>query len=79
MERTVIVNGRVTDDRHIELDEPVTGLRGAVQVVLRHRTPPPAKQAESVFDVIARLAGGTRSKENIDRQVREERESWGDR
>ena len=34
---------------------------------------------DSVFDLVARLPPGTRTKEDIDRQVEEERAAWGDR
>jgi hypothetical protein len=79
MARAVVVTGKLSDVRHIELDEPVTEIEGAVEVVLRPRKTTPAGKTGSIFDLIARLPGGTRSKEDIDRQTREERESWGDR
>ena len=34
---------------------------------------------EDVFEMIASLAPGSRSKADIDRQIKEERSSWGDR
>lgn len=78
MNRTVVVNGRLADSTHVELDEPVTDIEGEVEVVLRPVKAKP-QTGESIFDLIARLPGGTRSKKDIDRQIREERESWGDR
>ena len=79
MERAVVVRGRLADSRHIELDEPVTELDGAVEVVLRPIPTRVEGEEEDIFDFIAKLPPGTRSKEDIDRQMREERESWGDR
>lgn len=79
MERAVVVTGKLSDVRHVELDEPVTEITGEVEVVLRPVKRKRAAKTESIFDLIARLPGGTRSKEDIDRQIREERESWGDR
>ena len=82
MERTegaVIIRGRLNDPSHIELDEPVTALEGPVEVVLRRVRSETEGQEEDIFDFIAKLPPGTRSKEDIDRQIREERESWGDR
>jgi hypothetical protein len=79
MERAVVVTGKLSDVRHVELDEAVTEIEGAVEVVLRPVKGRAAPAQESIFDLIARLPGGTRSKEDIDRQIREERESWGDR
>jgi len=78
MERTIVVNGRLSDSRHVELHGPVTDLEGEAEVVLRPAKAKP-QTGESIFDLIARLPGGTRSKEDIDRQIREERGSWGDR
>ena len=79
MERAVVVRGKLTDAQHIELDEPVTELQGLVDVVLRSVPSAADGQAEDIFDFIAKLPPGTRSKEDIDRQIREERESWGER
>lgn len=39
MSRTIVVSGRLSDSRHVELDEPVTDIEGPVEVALR-----PAKQ-----------------------------------
>ena len=75
----IVVQGILYDPRHIELAEPVTGLTGDVDVVLRSRRPIKKKSGETVLDVMRRLGPGTRSKEDIDRQIREERDSWGDR
>jgi hypothetical protein len=79
MENAVIVRGKMGDSRHIELDEPVPGLLGDVEVVLRPLANAPDATAPDVFDVIASLSPGTRSKEDIDQQLAEERASWGER
>ena len=79
MERAIVVRGKLTDAQHIELDEPVTELEGPVDVVLRGVPSDTGGQDEDIFDFIAKLPPGTRSKEDIDRQVREERECWGER
>jgi hypothetical protein len=85
MERAVIVKGRVTDSRHIELHEPVDDIAGEVEVTLR-----PLDQAREVeatdLDAIGRIEeewrakhpDRLRSKEDIDRYLAEERASWGD-
>lgn len=79
MERAFVVRGKLIDAQHIELDEPVTDLMGPVDVVLR-RVPADIKgQDEDIFDFIAALPPGARTKDDIDRQIHEERESWGDR
>ena len=79
METALILRGRLSDSRHIELDEPVTGMEGEVEVVLRSVVRPDRPGAVDVFELIAATIPGTRSKEDIDRQIEEERGSWGDR
>ncbi|MBF6560401.1 MAG: hypothetical protein IVW56_08940 [Candidatus Binataceae bacterium] len=76
MNRSIIARGRLSDPQHIELTEPVSEIRGEVEVLIRQL---PKAGAEDVFDLIAILAPGSRSKADIDQQIREERASWGDR
>jgi len=80
METAIIVRGRLSDSRHIELDEPVTELgNGDLEVVLRIAPGTQQKVQEDVFDLIARLPAGSSTKEDIDNDVKEERMAWGDR
>jgi hypothetical protein len=79
MEKAIVVRGKLSDPLHIELAEPVTELQGEVEIVVR---PVPSSRTHlhrDIFDFIASLPPGTRSKEDIDRQVQEERDTWGDR
>ena len=75
MERAVILKGRVTDDRHIELDEPLAEITGPVEVTLRP-VQTAEEESEDILDFLATLPPGTRTKDDIDRQIREERDSW---
>lgn len=79
MERAIIVRGTLSDPLHIELAEPVTGLRGEVEVVVRSVPDSQSQPRQDIFDFIAGLSPGTRSKEDIDRQIQEERDAWGER
>lgn len=79
METALILRGRLTNSRHIELDEPVPGIDGEVEVVLRRVVMPGRPGTVDVFELIATTAPGTRSKEDIDQQVADERGAWGDR
>jgi hypothetical protein len=79
MERAIVVRGRLADAQHIELEEPVTDIEGPVEVVLRSVPHEAENRGEDIFDFIAKLPPGSRSKEDIDGQIREERDSWGDR
>jgi hypothetical protein len=76
MERGVVVRGKL-HGRHIELDEQVDELDGEVEVFLRSvgATPRPP----DVLDVIASLPAGTRSKDEIDRQLADDRAGWNGR
>ncbi|MBK8256211.1 MAG: hypothetical protein IPK82_26525 [Polyangiaceae bacterium] len=65
--------------RHIELDEPVPNLEGEVEVMLRPVVKPTGAAGADVFDLIANAAAGTRTKQEIDQQIAEERSSWGAR
>jgi hypothetical protein len=64
--------------RRIELDEEVEDLEGEVEVVVR-----PAARTETAgerfLDVVGGLPAGTRSKDDIDQQLREARAEWNDR
>ena len=74
MERGVVVRGRL-HGRHIDLDEAVDALDGEVEVTVR----PFAGAHPTVADMLALVAtfpAGTRTKEDIDRQVAEEHVSW---
>jgi hypothetical protein len=35
MARAIVVRGRLNDPQHVDLDEPVSGIRGPVEVTLR--------------------------------------------
>jgi hypothetical protein len=72
MAKAVTVKGKLADPRHIELDEAVTELTGAVEVVLR---PVPAPSAvspagRSILGLCADL-GKAPSAEEIDEARRE--------
>jgi hypothetical protein len=79
MERAIVVRGRLSDERHVELAEPVSEISGDVEVVLRSIPGPRAGQHASILDLVAALPPGERTKEDIDRSLRAEREAWGDR
>jgi hypothetical protein len=79
MERIVTVRGKILDPRRIELDEPLADLRGDVEVVVKPAEVSSDVSSVDVFELISRLPPGRRSKSDIDRQMGEEREAWGER
>ena len=78
MHRSVIVRGRLSYPRHIELSEPVRGIDGDVEVEVSIRPVSEIKGAD-VFALIASLPPGSRAKAEIYRRIKEERASWNDR
>ena len=52
---------------------------GEVEIVLRRIKPLAKTKVVDVFELIAASSPGTRTKEDIDRQLTDERNSWGDR
>lgn len=79
MQKPIVVRGHLGGPRRIDLDEPVNEVTGEVEVTLRVIEPAPADSSQDVFEFLRSLPPGTRSKEDIDRQIAEERDSWGDR
>lgn len=78
MERAIIVRGRLNGPRRIDLDEPVDAVTSEVEVVVRSVEAKRVAAQRDIFDVIRSLPPGTRTKEDIDRQIAEERSSWGE-
>ena len=72
MSRTVVIKGPVVGPSTVELEEPLPDRTEEVEVVARVADRPGGK----LSDYLRGLPPGTRSKEDIDRQIREERDSW---
>ena len=75
MQRAVVVRGQLRGT-HIDLAEPIDQFDGEVEVTVR---PVPSVPTEDVFAFLRSLPPGGRTKEDIDRQLAHERDSWGDR
>lgn len=73
----VRVRGRL-HGKQIDLDEELDALDGEVEVIVRPITRA-APDTQDVFAFIRALPAGTRSKDDIDKQLAEERQGWGDR
>ena len=73
---TIVVDGRLTSPTQIELAHPVAVSAGDIEVEIRPRAAArQASQATLLKRLMARPAG-TRSPQEIDRQIREERSGW---
>ncbi len=77
MQNAIVVKGRLVGPQNVELDEPLTGAKGDVEVIVRMGADSGLHQIESVFDFLRRLPPGTQGREEIDRRLREERAAWG--
>ncbi len=74
MTKAVVVKGQLVGPSTVELDEPVDEPAGEVEVILR--IPTQEGNVEGLAAFLRGLPAGTRTKDDIDRQLREERESW---
>lgn len=75
----IVVEGRLISPTQIELSEPVNVADETVEVEIRPR---PQARHEAVIALLQRMAShpaGNRTKEEIDQQIHEERDSWGSR
>lgn len=72
MTRTVIIKGRVVGPHTVELAEPLPDETSEVEVIAHVKTAGRGK----LSDILRSFPPGTRSKEDIDRQVEEERAAW---
>jgi len=72
MPRTVVIRGRVVGPSTVELDEPLPEQTQEVEVVAHVGDRPSGR----LSDYVRRLPPGDRGKEDIDRQLRDERDSW---
>jgi hypothetical protein len=75
MEKAILVTGRLTGPRSVELDEPVAGVTGEVEVILRPRVNG-STEDQGVSQFLRSLPPGTRSRQDMDQQLREERTGW---
>jgi hypothetical protein len=72
----IVVEGRFVSPTQIELAQPVVVADADVEVEIRPRA---AARREALIELLQRMAARPsrgRSKEDIDRQIEEERASW---
>lgn len=77
MQKAIVVKGRLINQRTIPLDEPVSEMTGEVEVILRPVIRDQSDVSETLSAWFHRLPAGMRTKEDMDGQIREERDSWG--
>lgn len=75
MSRTVMIKGHVVSPSTVQLEEPLP--EQAREVEVRAEVPDdPGRKRGKLSDYLRSLPPGTRTKEDIDQQIREERDSW---
>ena len=77
MSKTITVRGRLVGSTTVEVDKPVPAETIGVEVVL-HLSEKPSPRGMTVAEYVRMLPPGNRTKEDIDRQISEERDSWRD-
>jgi hypothetical protein len=72
MTRTVVIKGRKVGPQTVELDEPLPEQASEIEVLAHVKT----EGGRKLSEIIASFPPGKRSKEDIDRQIREDRDAW---
>ena len=75
MRNAIVIVGRLVGPRQVELDEPVSGLGAQVAVIIDSQSPA-QKSDGSLAAFIAGLPPGSRNREDINQQLKSEREGW---
>jgi hypothetical protein len=79
MQNAIVIRGRLVGPTNVELDEAVPDMAADVEVIVRSRAPKSSSPTTNILDFLRGLPPGTRTREDIDAQIREEREGWNDR
>ena len=73
MHNAMVIRGRLVGPWSVELDEPVGDLTAEVEVIVRTRPRNNVGSPQNLSDFWNTLPPGNRTKEDIDRQLAEER------
>ena len=74
MDKALIIRGRLTGPKSIELEEPISQATERLEVILRAGDQLAANG--SVVDFLRALPPGQRSKADIDRELHGDRDNW---
>ena len=78
MNTALVIKGKI-EERQFVSDEPMPDVEGPAELIVYPKeTAQKESPAISIFDLFGK-AEHLRSGEDIDAQIREEREAWGDR
>jgi len=76
MDNAIVIKGRLTGPKSVELDVPVSQVTERVEVILHPLAEGVGESAGGVVQFLRSLPRGARSRDDIDRQLREERDNW---
>ena len=74
---TLVIKGRVVNSTTVKVEEPLPERAIDVEVVV-HLADSAQGQVQAMIDFLTSLPPGARTKEEIERQIEEERNSWRD-
>jgi hypothetical protein len=72
----IVVQGRLISPTHIELSQAVVVSDPAVEIEIRPLPQPHNASIKNLLEAMAAFPSRNRSKEDIDRQIQEERDGW---
>jgi len=76
MSESVIIKGRLVGPTRVELLQPVGDVEVDVEVLVHPTTPTSRPSSPNLAQFLESLPIGNRTKEEVDAQIREERDSW---
>jgi hypothetical protein len=79
MDKALIIKGKLTGPRSVELERAVDSAAPDVEVVIHPLSAAVPANGETISQYILRLPPGTLTKEQMDKQLQVERDAWGDR
>ncbi|HEY3876112.1 MAG TPA: hypothetical protein VGM92_11595 [Candidatus Kapabacteria bacterium] len=75
MENAIIIRGRQVGPNQIETDEKFSAQGQDLAVIVLPLPVENGKERETIFDFLKRLPAGNRSRQEIDQQIKEDR-NW---
>lgn len=80
VQNAIVIKGRLVGPSEVRLDSPVADVSADVDVILRPAAVPSSgESAQPIADFLNGLPPGSRSRNDIDNEVNDERNAWGDR
>ena len=75
MHNAIVISGRLVGPRNVQLDEPVADLNARIEVIVRWDQTQKIGEP-TLAEFLGALPAGSRSRQDIDEQLRSERAGW---